>query len=209
MRDAGKHGLTPYARTESEKEKDMTEILETAGRYRLTLEVQQDSASSNPRTEQDCNLANVITLGNQRRYIKIDEDGGPLAYGWYHFAARGKGVELFIRWARMMHGVTAVEENPHDGAHSIWYVTPERLAETTWTAEKVIEAEVREYQLWASGEVYGHVIEKSVHWVSQDHNDAETDTWEHEDSCWGYIGREYAEEAAREAFAPYKEEAAK
>jgi hypothetical protein len=188
----------------------MTEILETSadGKYRLRLEIQQDSASSNPRTEQDCNLANVITLGNQRRYVKIDEDCGPLAYGWYHFAGRDAGIDLFIRWARIMHGVVAVEENPHDGARSIWYVMPDKLAETTWTAEKVIESEIREYRMWASGEVYGHIIEKAVRWQRCGTTEDESmTTWEHEDSCWGYIGREYAEEAAREAFTLYTDDA--
>lgn len=187
----------------------MGDVVETAGRYRVRLEVQEDNASANPRTDQDCNLANVITLKGQR-FINIDENGGPLAHGWDHFADRENGAHLFIRWARIFHGVVAVEENPYDGARAIWYVMPDKLAETTWTAERVIEAEVREYWLWANGEVYGHVIEKSVTRIPRDAEDRddpglddETTEWEHVESCWGYVGREYAEEAAREAFAPY------
>lgn len=186
----------------------MTEmdILETAGRYRVRLEIQEDSLDLNPRTERDCNLANVITP-TQSRYIKIDEDGGPLQCGWDYFSVRPDSEKLFIRWARMIHGVTVIEDRPVEGAWGLWYVMPDKMAETTATPEEIIEGEVREYRAWAEGEVYGYVIEKSTHWVSEDNGGAEMDTWEYEDSCWGFIGREDAEASAREAFAPYAKEA--
>lgn len=193
----------------------MTEmdVLETAGRYRVRLVVQQDSESANPRTEQDCNLANVITPKGQR-YIDVDKDGGPLAEGWKRIEdGYVDAVPVFTRWARIFHGATVVEHRPHDGAWSLWYVMPGKLAETTWPAEKVIESEIKEYRAWAEGEVYGHIVEKNVTRIARDAEDRddpelddETTEWEHVDSCWGYIGREYAEEAAREAFAPYAEE---
>lgn len=183
----------------------MTDVLETAGKYRVRLEVQQDQQDSNPRTNQDCNLANVITP-TQQRYIDIDENGGPLQEGWDYFSVRPDSEKLFARWALMAHGVTVVVHNPHDGAWGLWYVMPDKMAEVGEgvTPEQIIEGEFREYQAWASGEVYGHVIEKRTHWTSED--DQEMDTWEHVDSCWGYIGREYAEEAAREAFEGYASE---
>lgn len=187
----------------------MTEILETVGRYRVRLEVQEDQQDSNPRTDRDCNLANVITLSDQR-YIDVDKDGGPLQDGWDYFADRDKGVELFIRWARMVHSALAVEENPHDGAHSIWYVMPERIAEagTTVPPEEIIRQEVEEYREWAAGEVYGHVIEKSVRWQRTETTEDEVMvTWEEVDSCWGYIGYEYAKEEALQSFVPYRAEA--
>lgn len=193
----------------------MTEmdVLETAGRYRVRLVVQQDSESANPRTEQDCNLANVITPKGQR-YIDVDKDGGPLAEGWKRIEdGYVDAVPVFTRWAKIFHGATVVEHRPHDGAWSLWYVMPGKLAETTWPAEKVIESEIKEYRAWAEGEVYGHIVEKNVTRIARDAEDRddpelddETTEWEHVDSCWGYIGREYAEEAAREAFAPYAEE---
>ena len=192
------------------------DILETAGRYRVRLEVQEDSESSNPRTEQDCNLTNVITPKGQR-YIPVDKDGGPLEEGWKRIEdGYMDAVPVFTRWARIFHGVTVVEDRPYDGAWSLWYVMPEKLAETTWTAEKVIESEIDEYRKWKDGEVYGFIVEKNVTRIPKDVEDTEdpdlddeTTEWEHVDSCWGHIGRECAEEAAREAFAPYAEEAGK
>lgn len=187
----------------------MTEILETSGLYRLCLEIMEDGYSFNPRTNQDCNLANVITP-TQRDYFPVDEDGGPLQYGWDHFSLRADSEKLFIRWARVFYGVTVVEHRPHDGPWSLWYVMPDKAAESTWEPEKIIESEIKEYEAWARGEVYAYVIERKVTWVPKEGQDtkglpAELTTWEHEDSCGGYIGRKFAEEAAREAFDAYKE----
>jgi hypothetical protein len=183
------------------------EILETAGKFRVRLEV--DTDPQNPRQEFD-HLANVITLKGQR-YIDVDKNGGPLQYGWDYFADRENGVDLFIRWARMVHGVVAIEDNPIEGARSIWYLMPDKAAESTWEPQKVIESEIREYRSWAEGEVYGYIIERSVTWVPKDEPEGEVEmsTWEEVDegSCWGFIGYDYAKEAALEAFEPYKAEA--
>lgn len=190
------------------------DILEKAGEYRLVLK--QDTDASSPREDQDCNLANVITHKGQR-CLDVDEDGGPLEEGWRRIESRYvNAVPVFARWARTFHGATVIEQWPYGGARSIWYVMPEKLAETTVPAEKIIEEEVEEYRKWVDGEVYGYVIEKNVTRIPKDAEDREdpdlddeTTEWEHVESCWGHIGREYAEEAAREAFAPYVEEAGK
>lgn len=187
----------------------MTEILEKAGEYRVRLEIQQDAQECNPRTNQDCNLANVITPKGQR-YIDVDKDGGPLAEGWERIESRYvDAVPVFTRWAKIYHGATVVEDRPHDGAWSLWYVMPEKIAEaqTPVAPEEIIAGEVKEYRAWAEGEVYGYVIEKAVGWSRLDKKVDILVTWETEEDCWGYIGREYAEESAREAFEPYQKEA--
>lgn len=190
----------------------MSDVVETAGKYRVRAELMQDSAEFNPRTNQDCNLTNVITPKGQR-YINVDEDGGPLADGWDRVAGRDDAVEVFTRWARIFHGVTVVEDRAHDHAWALWYITPKNLAETTLTAEKVIEAEIEEYRKWADGEVYGWVVEKDVTRVPKDPEDVEdpdiddeSRSWEHVDSCWGYLGRDDVEDAAREALSEHSGE---
>jgi hypothetical protein len=183
------------------------DVLETAGPYRVRLEIDQDSGSRNPRKEFD-HLTNVITP-TQQRYISVDENGGPLQSGWDYFSTRPDGEKLFIRWAKMVHGATVVEDRPTEGAWALWYLMPDKAAESTWEPEKVIEAEIREYRAWAEGEVYRYVIEKSVTWVPKEnsHEDEipdELDTWETVEDCWGLICREWAEEEARRQFEPYK-----
>lgn len=193
----------------------MTDVIETNGKYRVRLEIMQDSAGFNPRMDRDINLANVITPKGQR-FIDVDKDGGPLQDGWDRLAEKyddSEAIKIFTIWARVFHGVKVVEDRPYDGVRSLWYVTPEKLAETPWPAERIIGAEAKEYREWARGEVYGWVVEKDVTRVPKDSEDIddediddETRSWEHKDSCWGCIGREYAESAAREAFAPYTKE---
>jgi hypothetical protein len=189
------------------------DILETSGKYRVVLALQTESQECNPRTNDECNLANVITFKGQR-YIDIDEDGGPLAEGWERIHDRyldKEAIAVFTRWARIFHGATVVHHRPYDGAEALWYVMPDKLAETTWTAEQVITSEISQYREWAEGNVYGWIVQKNVTRVPKDAEDQEdpevadeTAEWEHVNSCWGYIGREYAEESAREEFEGYK-----
>ncbi len=179
----------------------MNEIIETAGRYRLRLKADPYSADLNPRTNYD-NLTHVITP-TQSWHTDIDKDGGPLQYGWDHYRTRVDGEEMFIRWARVFHGAVTVVHRPHEGAWGLWYLMPEALAEVT-DPEEYIRAEAEEYRAWAAGEVYEYVIERSVTWVRTDGQAGAMTTWEHVASCGGFIGHTYAEESAREAFAPYR-----
>jgi hypothetical protein len=197
----------------------MNKILETHGRYRVYVELEQNSGIYNPRTYDDTPLTNVITP-TQQRYIDIDEDGGPLQYGWDYFAPRAldclrraDAEDLFVRWAKITHGATVIVDRPHDGAWGLWYLMPDKAAETTWSPEKVINFEIQRYRDWAQGEVYAYVIERSVKWVPEEGQEFDADeptpepmiTWETADSCGGYIGYDEAKEAALEAFAYYKE----
>jgi hypothetical protein len=56
---------------------------------------------------------------------------------------------------------------------------------------------------WANGEVYGYIIEKKVRWeksyADEEFDDEEGVDWVQVESCWGYHGRDWAEEAAKEA----------
>lgn len=198
----------------------MNEILETHGQYRVRLEIEQDSYGYNPRTWDDTPLANVITP-TQRDYINIDENGGPLQYGWDYYStraldciSRAEAEDLFVRWAKIFHGATVIVDRPHDGAWGLWYLMPDKAAETTWPPEKLINFEIQRYRDWAQGEVYAYIIEKSVTYVLKDGQDVsdiedlddELVTWETADSCGGFIGYDEAKEAALEAFAEHKED---
>lgn len=55
--------------------------------------------------------------------------------------------------------------------------------------EKCLNAEIKEYSNYLNGEVYGYVIEEDGEII---------------DSCYGYYGREYAEEAAIESMNYYE-----
>lgn len=58
-------------------------------------------------------------------------------------------------------------------------------------ATQVLLAEVKEYNQYLTGDVWGYIIED--------------DAGEQLDSCWGFYGAEYCKQAAEEALAAMKE----
>ena len=61
------------------------------------------------------------------------------------------------------------------------------------TADELVEvlrSEIEEYNAWATGEVYGYIVERST---------TDAGGWEEVDSCWGHIGHTWAVEAATDA----------
>jgi len=100
------------------------------------------------------------------------------------------------------HGVFA---DPWDsGLAGLIYADPESVREG-WgdqvpdmdTLAAALAAEVDEYDRWANGDVYGYIVERET--VPCEHCGRGAGEWEHVDSCWGFIGAEYAEGAARDA----------
>lgn len=114
------------------------------------------------------------------------------------------------RWLRMVHGATVVlplysvggdgaiaagtaDEMPTAGNYDgVTFDTPATRAEcftpttSTTIVAAALAADVATYAQWAEGDVWGYLV-------------ARQDTGEEMDSCWGFIGREWAEQAAREA----------
>lgn len=70
-------------------------------------------------------------------------------------------------------------------------------------AEKLLRAEVKCYDQYLIGDVYGYVVQEH----KSDDEDEQEDG-EEVDSCWGFFGRDYAEGEALEALACQAEEAA-
>lgn len=186
---------------------DDTNIIETSddGRYRVRLVIEE--GPENPRRFYD-HITHVITP-TQSHYIDVDEDGGPLQYGWDHFRTRAEGEAMFVRWARIFHGAVVVKHHPTYGARSLWYLMPEGLAEIGIPAEQYIGADIKEYQAWAEGEVYRYVIEECVEWKRRDGKEGElttyneVDDFDEVDASGPWYGYEDAEKYAREAFADY------
>lgn len=180
-----------------------TEILDQTENLRVRLVY--DMNAQNPRDEFD-HVANVVTLPNAR-HTDVDKEGGPLAYGWRYLLDRyylTEAAETFERWARIFHGAVTMYDSSHDGAACVWYLTGE-VIEREGIADPMacLKAERDEYRAWAEGDVWGYVIERRVTWTLMDADD-EMHTWEHEESCFGFYGLEYAEESASEAFKAVK-----
>jgi hypothetical protein len=70
------------------------------------------------------------------------------------------------------------------------------LGETVATTPRVwqnLYGELKDYDDFVRGEVYGYVVEKSETWRKDSDPDEERQDWEEVESCWGFIGEsEYA-----------------
>jgi hypothetical protein len=64
--------------------------------------------------------------------------------------------------------------------------------ETREAATRCLLAEVEEYDQFLTGEVYGYIVERVYY-----DEDGDVEEREELESCWGFFGREYAEEEAR------------
>lgn len=91
--------------------------------------------------------------------------------------------------------------------------TPRTREECGTPADRIEEAlrgEVEVYSSYLEGDVWGYRVEQkvTVHETRTDLDgnvisDEEEADWDEVDSCWGYIGHEWAEQAAKEALAHY------
>ncbi|MEU3050151.1 hypothetical protein ABZ705_27205 [Streptomyces sp. NPDC006984] len=182
----------------------MTEIIATTDDGRFRVRLVHDEYTTNPREDFD-HLAHVITIDTHLgQYAPVDKTGGPLAEAWNRVSRdRWKGIETFTRWAGIFHNAIVIESRPPRGPVSLWYLMRDDAEDLGMLPEAYLDAERKEYEAWADGEVYGYIVEEAVDWVRTD-GEAETmSTWEEVDSCWGHYGYEWAAAEARRALAFY------
>lgn len=204
----------------SEYKEDVTDEIPGAKEARLKVELVQDSGSSmfNPRD----NDGNATLVTRDREYADYDErdkDGSHIVLDWEpdednEYGAwewsddwsatcerlEAKGcVATMVR--RAYDGGLEPECDGHRFACGILYYTPEQLAEywtdatdKTITARASLESELDEYSKWATGDVWGVVISRV---------NRQGSVLAELDACWGFIGDDYAREAAKEQAAPF------
>lgn len=178
-------------------------IIETSKDKRYRVRLVADEGAANPR--EDCEQIVYAATLPHSHYIDVAEPG-PLADGWERIKGHPDAVDIFERWARIFHGAVTLYDTPHDGPSAVWYIMPAGIAEVP-DPRATLEASRDEYRAWASGEVYGYIIEEAVDWRRVDGKDDNgMTTWQEVDddgSCWGLIGYQYAEEEARREFAAF------
>jgi len=178
------------------------------GLYRVRVEVDQDASMCDPRDND--NLGVIVAL-RHRQYIWPQEDGAAVNAPTVVDAILDRGFQTVSRWLRVAHGVPVVlplhigggnrdvlsvgRADEVIGAEDYAGVIYARESEgmTSEHVEQVLRAELTEYASWCEGEVYGYVVERST--------DDDGEVWGEVTSCWGHIGQEWAEQAAREALA--------
>lgn len=170
-------------------------------RYRVRLVIDEDPV--NPRKDYD-QIVYAVTLPHSH-YDDVAE-AGPLADEWERIRDKPEAVAVFQRWARIFHGAVTLHDSPHEGPDVVWYILPDEIAEVP-DPVAALKSSRDEYRAWASGEVYGYIIEEAVDWRRVDGRDDDgMTTWEGVDtdgSCWGLIGYKYAEGEAQREFAAF------
>jgi hypothetical protein len=181
----------------------MGEVIDTRGRYRVVLRV--DEHAEAPYDEGSSPILRVEYTSRGWRAELVDKTGG---YAPEHIdaivaaASRfGGDTDLFERYLRMFHGTRdIVWYQSREGASYVTFDTPDWRAHLGIADDAADVVSLEEWRAYVEGDVYGWVVEERATW-HRDGSDDTHETWEHVESCWGFYGREYAEEAAREAFA--------
>lgn len=231
MRVTGAHLLTRQGvgRKTPEEEKvvsEYVEVVETTddGRYRVILV--QDTDCESPIAAGDAWVTSVLTLDADRwggaRWNAMRDPEDRLESLYYLLEALRDGEDAFKRYMRIFHGIEVFDVTIHNGyrdtSSALAWVEPseaERVGVNLGEGGRiVVRQEVDEYNRWADGDVWGYVVQERVTWakIPDDgteyrpgdmHPMTETrETWEDTDeSCFGFIGYEYAEQEAREALA--------
>lgn len=161
----------------------MSEPLSTFTHNGMTIEIWQDEHASDPRKEFD----QLGTLYCEDRRHKVKDKG----YDESELEqAKVNGIAIPV-----CYGHDSIDECDEENAEGYIYATREKLVASYLTkrltskvltlARECMIAELDEYSAWRNGEVYGYVIKD--------------DEGNELDSCWGFYGWEYCEEAAKEA----------
>jgi hypothetical protein len=187
--------------------------------FRVILE--PDDSPMNPR--EDSAPAGMMYVIDQRNYIVPQEGGIP----GIDAAIIDHDFRVVARWLRVVHGATVVlplyssygrdfnvsagdaDDTPEAGNYiGVTFDTPDTRQEmgfsgaTLELTARALAADTQTYRQWADGDVWGYIVQRGTVTVWDD-GDVSDVTWNHagtiDDSCWGFIGQQWAEEAATEA----------
>lgn len=161
----------------------------------------QFSASNNPRQN-----SNVGTIATWHRRYKIGDEQ-PKESSKEHHAKLPEGTIMLPVYMYDHSGLAFNTTGFHcpwdSGQLGVIYATPDKIKAEGWDPvadlekiKDVLRAEVDEWGKWVNGEVYGFVL-------------TDDETGEKLDSCWGHIGWEWAQQAAREEADGYADTVAK
>jgi hypothetical protein len=115
-------------------------------------------------------------------------------------------IETVERYLRMFHGTVKVETFYSEGIQG-WYLAFDTAHWREHVGAPVESLDgysyLAEVRAWAEGDVYGYIVERNVAftktWESGDAEEGSEWLQVQDGSCWGFYGRDYAEEAAKQA----------
>lgn len=185
---------------------------------RVRIEYDFDGGPADPR--EDAELVDIVTP-NLRNWNVRTEDA---QFQSQHDALYERGLGgAFPRYMKIFHdtNVVPVFMYEHSGValsvgsfigraqHAEWdsgqigwaYIRPDAEKWEGMDEREIIKSFVQTLGQWMNGEVYGWIVERKATGtkVYDDEVDEDEDfeEWVVEDSCWGYVGLEWAEQAAK------------
>jgi hypothetical protein len=182
-----------------------SETLETSddGQYRVQLIA--DEYADEPYDDGQSPLLRLETTGYGVRAEHVMATGRPVdddarieeaAQHWATTPADSDWPK-FEKYLRAYYGVTVIETW---NSGSYWYVTYDPARWREYAGAPAGSVDMSEYRAWCEGDVWGYAVERNVTWHRDDDPDTAMHTWETEDSCAGFYGRDYAEEEALRAY---------
>lgn len=179
-----------------------------SGEYRVRLVLDND-----PEAPYDVGSSPILSRAWDRWRYRADQVTSVTSYkvadGIVDALHVWGDCEKFRRYCRIFHGVTAFRA--YTGRDGTEYLT---LDPADWREKVGAPAgsiSLEEWIAYLEGDVWGWVVERRETLESVWRNTAgevtfasESEDWTEVDSCWGYYGRKYAEEAALEALDSYR-----
>jgi hypothetical protein len=196
------------------------EILQTSddGRYRVKLIADEDASEPYDDGQSPLLRFNVTSYGTRAEHIMdtgrpTDDDARIEEAAQRWGSPSGHDFQLFEKYLRAYYS-TAKIETWNSGNY--WYVTYDTAAwreyigvpasdTVSWLASHSASINMDEYKAWCEGDCWGYAVERNVTWRRDDEPGTTMQTWEEEDSCWGYYGSDYAREEALRAFKSWAE----
>lgn len=200
------------------------DIIEERDGFRVRL--QRDTDAEQPYDDGACPILQITCdyYGHgEAAAFNTQANGFEVAYNRFvQFKSPRDGMEIFKRYLRIFHGTKSfgTYHLRHTGEYGyVAFDTKAWLEEIGVTEENPdiepvdrASGSLDEVKAWVEGDAWGWIVEKKVRFyrvyvdeegieLSDDgYIEAETEEdWAEVDSCWGFYGREYAEQAAKEA----------
>ena len=187
------------------------EVLETSDDGARRVLLQQDTCAYEPENEYDAYVLDVDYWASlHHTELRGAPTGDPFAEdvraGVQAALVRwGNDWDRIERYLRMFHDALAVDFYVRrDGGRLIGVVTSQHVklwgCSEEYARSMDAQSIMGDWIAYVEGDVYGYVVQERARWMRED-SDEVRDTWEDVESCWGFYGREYAEDSAREALA--------
>lgn len=99
--------------------------------------------------------------------------------------------DLWLEQVR--HELLVTKFNTQSGTY-VAHITPDmckRVGAAWEQAQRILDAEIKTFEMWAEGDVYGYIVEVWTGEGDDPEDEDDPDNWTEEDACWGFYGDDW------------------